>query len=124
MTKILLVEDDPDQVDLFVREAEDRPYEVLRAANGSEALDIARASQPDVILMDRHMAVMDGLEATRRLRSDPQTRHVAIVILTASVMPNDREKALASGCDHLAEKPPDYDALFQTIEKLLARRRK
>lgn len=123
MSKILIVEDDPELAELFSLEVEDRQYEAHHAANGSQALEMARTVRPDVILMDRHMPVMDGLEATRRLRSDPETRNIAIVILTASVMPNDREKALASGCDHLEEKPPDYDRLFAVIEKLISRRR-
>jgi two-component system, cell cycle response regulator DivK len=124
MSRILIVEDDPELAELFSLEVEDRHHEAHLATNGQEALEMARSVRPDAILMDRHMPIMDGLEATRRLRGDPATRDIAIVILTASVMPNDRERALSCGCDHLEEKPPDYERLFTKLEELIRRRSK
>ena len=122
MTKILIVEDDPELAELFSLEAEDRHYEAHLASNGQEAIELARGLRPDAILMDRHMPVMDGLEAIRRLRSDPLTKDIGIVMLTACLMPSEREHALSSGCDYLEEKPPNYERLFALIEKLIRRR--
>jgi two-component system cell cycle response regulator DivK len=122
MSTILIVEDDPELAELFMLKVTRRKYQAHVAGNGAEALEKARTLQPDAILMDRHMPVMDGLEATRQLRNDPQTRDIPIVILTADVMPKSREQALAV-CDHLEMKPPDYDRLFAVIETLINRRR-
>lgn len=125
MSKILIVDDKVELLELFALEVEDRNYEAFRATSGEQALEMARTLQPDVILMDRNMEPgMDGLEATRRLRSDPATKDIGIVILTAGVMPREQEEGLASGCDHWEEKPPNYERLFSVIEDLIRRRPK
>src|SRR5262249_48227531 len=125
MKSILIVDDEIELLDLFALEAEDREFETYRATTGEQAIEMARQLRPDVILMDRGLgAGRDGLEATRHLRSYPETQDLAIVILTASVMPRERAEGLASGCDHWAEKPPDYEQLFSVIEDLIRRRPK
>jgi CheY-like chemotaxis protein len=123
MSKILVVEDEPMVAELITLEIEDRNHEAHLAVNGKEAIELAKSMQPDAIVMDRTMPVMDGVEATRRLRQDPATRGIPIVILTAAVMPQDREHAIASGCDDLEEKPVDFDRLFQKLDDLIRRRR-
>jgi len=124
MSKILIVDDEAELLDLFSMEAEDRNYETFQATSGEQALEMARQVRPDVILMDRNFkaGMMDGVEATRRLKSDPETKDIGIVILTAAVMPREWEEGVASGCDHWEEKPPDYDRLFSVIEDLIRRR--
>jgi CheY-like chemotaxis protein len=122
MSRILIVEDEPELAELFCLEVEDRRHEAHLATNGRQAIEMARSVRPDAILMDRHLPVMDGWEATRRLRADPETQNIAIVMLTASVMPQDRERALSSGCDFVEEKPPDYERLFTKIEEVIRRR--
>ena len=123
MSRILIAEDDPVLAELFSLQVKKRQHDVHVATNGREVIEMARSIQPDAILMDRRMPIMDGLEATRRLREDPETSNIAIIILTASVMPNDRERALSCGCDYLEQKPPDYERLFSTLEELIRRRR-
>lgn len=126
MNKILIVDDEAELLDLFSMEAEDRNYETFQATSGEQALEMAREVMPDVILMDRNFkaGMMDGVEATRRLKTDPATKDIGIVILTAAVMPREWEEGIASGCDHWEEKPPDYDRLFSVIEGLIRRRPK
>ncbi len=91
-------------------------YEVLVAANGREALEIALAERPSLILMDLHMPVMDGYETTRRLKEAPQTADIPVIAVTAShVMSEDHEHALAAGCVDYLQKPISRAELLEKI---------
>jgi two-component system cell cycle response regulator DivK len=94
-------------------------YVVVEATNGQEAVELARRTRPNVILMDLHLPVLDGLAATRRIREQPETRDVPVVALTAHGTPDYRLKALAAGCNEFLTKPLDFDQLERTLKHLL-----
>jgi CheY-like chemotaxis protein len=98
-------------------------YEVLAAENGEKGCEMAATEQPDLVLMDLEMPVVDGWEATRRLRDNPQTRDIPIIALSAHALAGEREKALAAGCNEFDTKPIEFDRLVATIRQLLERRR-
>jgi two-component system cell cycle response regulator DivK len=120
MPKILLVEDNEASRDALARRLERRNYEVVLAGDGHQAVALAREAQPDLILMDLGMPGMDGWDATAHLKSDPETRHIPIIVLSARAMPNDRHQALAAGGDDFDSKPVQFDRLLEKIETLLA----
>jgi CheY-like chemotaxis protein len=120
MPKILLVEDNEASRDALARRLERRKYEVLLAGDGFQAVSVAREAQPDLILMDLGMPGMDGWDATAHLKSDPETRHIPIIVLSAHAMPNDRHQALAAGGDDFDSKPVQFDRLLEKIETLLS----
>lgn len=120
MPTIMIVEDNEFSRDALSRRLQRRGYDVSLAANGQEAVDIARAGKPDLILMDLGLPVMDGWEATRQLKGDPATRHIPIIVLSAHAMTNDREMALAAGSDEFDSKPVRFDRLLNKIETLLS----
>lgn len=120
MPTIMIVEDNEFSRDALSRRLQRRGYDVSLAANGREAVDIARAGKPDLILMDLGLPVMDGWEATRQLKGDPATRHIPIIVLSAHAMTNDREMALAAGSDEFDSKPVRFDRLLNKIETLLS----
>ena len=122
MPKILIVEDDELNRDSLRRLLRRRGYEILLAVDGDEALAVARAGAPDLVLMDMRLPGIDGWEATLRLKADPTTRTLPIVALTAHAMASDRAEALAAGCDDHDTKPIDLDRLLPKVEALLARR--
>src|SRR4051794_8287080 len=99
MPKILLVEDNEMNRDMLSRRLIRKGYEITIAVDGGEGVAFAKAHQPDLILMDLSLPVMDGLEATRQIKADEQTAKVPIIALTAHAMSEDRDKALAAGCD-------------------------
>ena len=119
MTKILYVEDNEDNVYMLTRRLERKGYEIIVAVDGAQALDMARAERPALVLMDLSLPVLDGWEATRRLKAAPETRDIPVIALSAHVMTGDREKALAAGCDDYDTKPVDLSRLLQKIERLL-----
>jgi CheY-like chemotaxis protein len=119
MPKILLVEDQEMNRDMLSRRLKKRGYEVLIAVDGAEGLEKARAEAPELILMDMSLPVIDGWEATRRLKADEATRGIPVVALTAHAMSTDREKALEAGCDAYETKPVELPRLLETMEKLL-----
>jgi two-component system cell cycle response regulator DivK len=119
MTTILIVEDNEMNRDMLSRRLARRGYEVLLAVDGEMGLDMARAEKPDLILMDMSLPVMDGWEATRRLKSDVALADIPVIALTAHAMANDREKALEAGCDDYDTKPIDLPRLLGKIEALL-----
>jgi CheY-like chemotaxis protein len=119
MTKIRLVEDQEMNRDMLSRRLKKRGYEVAVAVDGAEGLEKAVVERPDLILMDVSLPVMDGWEATRRLKSDQGTRGIPVVALTAHAMSTDREKALEAGCDAYETKPVELPRLLETIGKLL-----
>jgi two-component system cell cycle response regulator DivK len=120
--KILLVEDNDMNRDMLSRRLERRGFEVAIAVDGGEGLAKAQAESPDLILMDMSLPVIDGWEATRRLKAEPDTRGIPIIALTAHAMSDDREKALAAGCDDYDTKPIDLPHLLEKIDALLNER--
>jgi len=121
MSRILIVEDNEASRDVLARRLARRGYGVVVAVDGQEALAVARSARPDLILMDLGLPVMDGWEATRRLKGDPTTRHMPIIVLSAHAMTTDRELALAAGGDEFDTKPLRFPQLLEKIEVLLAR---
>jgi two-component system cell cycle response regulator DivK len=121
MPKLLYIEDNDDNLyTLTLRFDVLGGYEVVTAADGAEGIAKANSEQPGVILMDLDLPVVDGWEATRRLKADPATRDIPIIALTAHAMMGDREKALATGCDDFDTKPVEFDRLLAKIIRALA----
>jgi len=121
MAKILIIEDNEMNRDMLSRRLARRGYAVVMAVDGEQGLAAAQAEIPDVILMDMSLPVMDGWEATRRLKSEPATRAIPVIGLTAHAMTGDRDKALAAGCDDYDTKPIELPRLLEKIEALLTR---
>ena len=119
MAKILLVEDNEMNRDMLGRRLQRRGYEVLIAADGAEGVAKAQADPPDLILMDMSLPLMDGWEATRRLKAASETQAVPIIALTAHAMSGDRGKAVEAGSDNYDTKPIELDRLLGKIEALL-----
>ena len=120
MTKVLYVEDNDDNVYMLKMRLELLDdFEVVTAEDGEKGCAMALAERPDIILMDLEMPLVDGWEATRRLKADPQTRDIPIIALSAHALAGSREKALAAGCDEFDTKPVDFDRLVATIRRLL-----
>src|SRR5215212_2772956 len=119
MSKVLLVEDNEMNRDMLSRRLERRGYEVVIAVDGESGLALAGSEAPDLILMDMSLPVLDGWEATRRLKAEPATRHIPVIALTAHAMSSDREKALEAGCDDYDTKPVELPRLLGKIEALL-----
>jgi two-component system cell cycle response regulator DivK len=119
MPKILVVEDNELNRDMLTRRLERRGYQTLIAADGQQGIEVARRSQPNLILMDMSLPVLDGWEATRQLKSVPETWGIPIVALTAHAMSGDRERALEAGCDEYDTKPVEFARLASKIEALL-----
>ena len=117
MSTILLVEDNDMNRDMLGRRLQRRGYDVLFAENGEVAIEQANEEQPDVILMDLSLPVMDGWEATRRLKDDSATMDIPVIALTAHAMEQDEQKALDAGCDDFETKPVDFDRLEEKIEQ-------
>jgi two-component system cell cycle response regulator DivK len=124
VTRILYVEDNDDNVYMLKMRFEILDgFEVLVAENGEVGCTMARAELPDLILMDLDLPIVDGWEATRRLKVDPATAKIPIIALTAHAMSGSREKALSVGCDDFDTKPVDFDRLMVKINGLLAKHR-
>src|SRR5689334_9843455 len=121
MTRILIVEDNEMNRDMLSRRLARKGYEVELAVDGGEGVARARAALPDLILMDMSLPVLDGWDATRRIKAAPETGAIPIIALTAHAMAGDREQALAAGCDDYDTKPIDLPRLLGKIEALLAR---
>ena len=119
MTKILLVEDNEQNWDMLSQRLRLRGYEVSLAFNGQQAIDKATEEQPDLVLMDISLPVLNGLEATRRIRGIPGLHKVPIIALTAHAMAGDREKAIKAGCDEYHTKPVEMARLLEQMETLL-----
>ena len=120
MAKILLVEDNEMNRDMLARRLERRGYQVVIAVDGDQGVRLAQAESPDLILMDLSLPVLDGWEATRRLKALPATRAIPIIALTAHAMAGAREQALAVGCDDYDSKPIEFARLLGKIQALLA----
>jgi two-component system cell cycle response regulator DivK len=118
---ILVVEDNELSSDALSRRLERHGYRVLLAVDGRQAVSMAHAASPDLILMDLGLPVLDGWDATRQLKGHAATRHIPIIVLSAHAMTNDRDLALAAGGDDFDTKPVRFQALLRKIEALLAR---
>jgi CheY-like chemotaxis protein len=119
MTKILLVEDNEINQDMLSRRLRRKGYEVIVAVNGNEGVAKTLSEQPDLVLMDMHLPVLDGWEATRQIKANSQTRGIPVIALTADALECDREKALVAGCDEYDTKPVDFPRLLEKISQLL-----
>ncbi len=118
MKKILIVEDVEYNVDLLVQLLED-DYELVTAGDGEQGVALAEQQQPDLILMDMSLPVMDGWEATRRIKAREALKHIPIIGLSAHAMSGDTDKALAAGCDDYLTKPINDTLLFETLNRFL-----
>lgn len=119
MAKILLVEDNEMNRDMLSRRLERRGYQVVMAFDGEQGVAMAQAEKPDLILMDMSLPIIDGWEATRRVKANEATRHIPIIALTAHAMSDDREKAMQAGCDEYDTKPIDLERLLTKIQSFL-----
>ena len=119
MKRILLVEDNEMNREMLSRRLSRRGFEVITATNGQASIEMAASQQPDLILMDLSLPVVDGCDATRRLKANPATRRIPVLALTAHAMDGEREKSLAAGCDEFDTKPIDIDRLLLKIWSLL-----
>lgn len=115
MTKILYVEDNEDNIFMLTRRLSRRGYEVSVAKDGEEGIQKALSEQPDLILMDVVLPLLGGLEATRKLKSLPDTRQIPVIAVSSRAMSGDRDKALAAGCDDYHTKPIEFERLLETI---------
>ena len=120
MPKILVVDDDEMNRDMLSRRLLRKGYEVVLAVNGVEAIEKASLDRPELILMDLSMPVLDGYEATRRLKAGAETTKIPIIGLSAHAMVGDREKALAAGCDDYDTKPVELPRLLGKVEAFLS----
>jgi CheY-like chemotaxis protein len=121
MSRILCVEDNADNLMMLQRRLTRRGFEVTISMNGAESVEWAKTLQPDVIVMDLNLPGIDGCEATRRLKNQPETKEIPIIVLTADPKGKSREKALAAGCDEFELKPIDFEGLIGKIQSLLSR---
>ena len=121
MATIMVVEDNELSRDALSRRLERRGYRIVLAVDGEQAIKLGRNEQPDLILMDLGLPRVDGLEATRRLKADPTTGKIPIIVLSAHAMTNDRDTALQAGGDDFDTKPVRFQALLEKIEVLLMR---
>lgn len=121
MQRILLVEDNEMNRDMLSRRLQRKGYEVIIAVDGQQGVATAQSRSPDLILMDMSLPVMDGWEATRALKSSPETKDIPIIALTAHAMSTDREKAMEAGCDDYDTKPIELTRLLAKMETLIER---
>jgi CheY-like chemotaxis protein len=124
MVRILLVEDNEMNLDMLSRRLQRKGYEVVIATDGEAGVTMASSVRPDLILMDMSLPVLDGWEATRRLKGMPETAAMPVIALTSHAMAGDREKAMGAGCDDFDTKPVDIERLLVKIEALLKKQEK
>ena len=120
MPKILLVEDNELNRDMLSRRLERKGYSVAMAVDGQQGVEMSASETPDLILMDMSLPVLDGWEATRRIKTDERTRHIPIIALTAHAMQGDEDKAKEAGCNDYDTKPVELPRLLEKMAKLLA----
>jgi two-component system cell cycle response regulator DivK len=121
MTRILYIEDNEDNIYMLARRLERRGFEVIAAPDGAQGVAMAHSERPALILMDLRLPVLDGWEATRRLKAQAATRDIPVIALSAHAMAGDRDAALAAGCDDFDTKPIEFARLLAKIEALLPR---
>jgi two-component system cell cycle response regulator DivK len=122
MPKVLIVEDNEMNRDMLSRRLERKGYEIVMAFDGEAGVRMAQSENPDIILMDMSLPIIDGWEATRRVKADPATQNIPVIALTAHAMSGDREKALQAGCDDYDTKPIELPRLLGKMEELLGSR--
>ena len=124
MIKLLYVEDNDDNVYMLKMRLELLgDFEVLAAEDGEKGCEMALSEQPDIILMDLEMPVMDGWAAARRLKGNPKTRDIPVIALSAHALAGERERALAAGCDEFDTKPIEFERLVAILRRILAVRK-
>ena len=119
MSKILIVEDNEMNRDMLSRRLERKGYDVVMAEDGKKGVDMSKSENPDLILMDLSLPVMDGWEATSNIKADEETKSIPIIVLTAHAMAGDREKALDAGADEYDTKPIDFKRLLGKIKEFI-----
>lgn len=119
MTKILLVEDNEMNRDMLSKRLKRKGYDVTIAIDGEQGILLGISQKPDIILMDMSLPIVDGWDATKKLKSTPETQTIPIIALTAHAMSGDREKAIAAGCDDYDTKPVEFARLLGKIEALI-----
>ena len=119
MSKILLVEDNEMNRDMLSRRLERKGFDVVMAVDGQAGVEMASTENPDLILMDLSLPVIDGWEATRRIKADAATQQIPVIALTAHAMAGDEKKALEAGCDDYDTKPIDFKRLLGKIDNFL-----
>jgi CheY-like chemotaxis protein len=119
MAKLLLVEDHEEIWDFLSRRLRRRGFEVVVATDGQQGVEKTRSEQPDLVLLDMNLPVMDGWTAARALKADPETARIPIIALTAHALTGDRDKALGAGCDDYHAKPVDFSGLVAQIDSAL-----
>lgn len=119
MAKILLVEDNEMNRDMLSRRLERRGYTILMAVDGQQGVDMARSETPDLILLDMSLPIIDGWEAAKRIKAQPESKDIPLIALTAHAMAGDKEKALQAGCDDYDTKPVELPRLLGKIQALL-----
>ncbi len=119
MSKILLVEDNEMNRDMLSRRLKRKGFEVVMAVDGQAGVDMASSTNPDIILMDLSLPIIDGWEATRCIKANPSTQNIPVIALTAHAMAGDEEKARAAGCDDYDTKPINFKRLIKKIGDLL-----
>jgi CheY-like chemotaxis protein len=121
MNKILCVEDNQDNLFMLQRRLTRRGFDVTISTDGAQSVEWAKTLLPDLIVMDLNLPVLDGWEATRRLKNQPETKHIPIIVLTADATQESRKQALAAGCDEFETKPIDFEGLIRKIQSVLSR---
>jgi CheY-like chemotaxis protein len=119
MITVLLVEDDIMNREMIARYLEMSGYQVISAGDGANAVLLSRKAHPTLILMDMGLPILNGWQATHRIKTTPETQHIPIIALTAFAMAEDRAKCFAIGCDAFESKPVNFDRLLRTMQKLL-----
>jgi CheY-like chemotaxis protein len=119
LAKILVVEDNEMLQEILVERLSFRGFEAIAAPNGQVAIELAQSANPDLILMDMSLPVLDGWEATRRLKADPATNHIPVIALTAHALSGDRDKSLQAGCDDYESKPVNFTRLLEKMNHFL-----
>jgi CheY-like chemotaxis protein len=119
MPRILLVEDNELNRDMLSRRLERKGYSVVMAVDGQQGVEMAARETPDLILMDMSLPVLDGWEATRRIKADERTKKIPLIALTAHAMEGDEQKAKEAGCDDYDTKPVELPRLLEKMERLL-----
>ncbi len=119
MAKILIVEDNEMNRDMLSRRLERKGFEVVMAEDGQKGVDMAKSENPELILMDLGLPVIDGWEATNQIKNDDKTKNIPIIVLTAHAMSGDREKALEAGADEYDTKPVEFKRLLGKIKSFI-----
>lgn len=119
MSKILLVEDNEMNRDMLSRRLKRKGYEVVMAVDGQEGVDMAASESPDLILMDMSLPIIDGWEATQKIKASPETQDIPVIALTAHAMVGDKQKAMGVGCNDYDTKPVELPRLLGKMKALL-----